>query len=75
MSATLVSTVPLPANPQAQPENVLANESKGLSQSVPKPVEKDKTAIPIPDRHAKTKIKPSEAATRYAHARTAARGS
>ncbi len=60
MSATLVNSIPLPANPQAQPQNVLANESKGVSQSVPKPVEKDKTAIPIPDRHAKekTKVKP-----------------
>ncbi len=57
MSATLVNNIPLPANPQAQPENVLANESKGVSQSVPKPEEKDKTAIPIPDRHAKTKTK------------------
>ena len=35
MSATLVNNIPLPANPQAQPENVLANESKGLSQSGP----------------------------------------
>jgi protein TonB len=60
MSATLVNNIPLPANPQAQPENVLANESKGLSQSVPKPVEKDTTAIPIPDRNAKTKIKPQK---------------
>ena len=60
MSATLVSTVPLPANPQAQPENVLANESKGLSQSKPKPVEKDTTAIPIPDRQTKTKTKPTK---------------
>ncbi len=55
MSATLVSTVPLPANPEARPENVLANESKGMSQSQPKPVEKDKTAIPIPDRQSKLK--------------------
>jgi protein TonB len=60
MSATLVSTVPLPANPQAQPENVLANESKGLSQSEPKPAEKDVTAIPIPDRQAKPKPKPAK---------------
>jgi protein TonB len=58
MSATLVNSIPLPASPEAKPENVLANESKGLSQSAPKPEEKDKTAIPIPDRKAKTKIKP-----------------
>jgi len=37
MSATLVSGIPLPPDPQAKPENVLANESKGLSQSVPHP--------------------------------------
>jgi len=60
MSATLVSNIPLPSNPEAKPENVLANESKGVSQSVPKPEEKDKTAIPIPDRTAKTKIKPQK---------------
>jgi periplasmic protein TonB len=53
MSATLVSTVPLPANPDAK--NVLATESKGLSQSVPKPVEKEPDAIPIPDRDVKAK--------------------
>ena len=35
MSAHLVSGIPLPPNPQAKPENVLANESKGLSQSDP----------------------------------------
>jgi len=58
MSATLVNSIPLPANPQAQPQNVLANESKGLAQSVPKPEEKDAKAIPIPDRKAKTKITP-----------------
>ena len=37
MGVTLVSTVPLPANP-ARPQNVLANDSKGLTQSQPKPV-------------------------------------
>ncbi len=31
IGATLVSTVPLPANP-AQTQNVLANESKGVTQ-------------------------------------------
>jgi protein TonB len=56
MGATLVSTVPLPANPQ-QTNNVLATESKGLSQSEPKPQEKEvePEAIPIPDKNAKTK--------------------
>ena len=59
MGVTLVSTVPLPA-PPVQTPNVLANESKGLTQSEPKPVEKEKEpeAIPIPDQNAKTKPKP-----------------
>jgi membrane protein involved in colicin uptake len=35
IGATLVSTVPLAANPAAT-QNVLANESKGLTQSQPK---------------------------------------
>src|SRR5208283_4849589 len=41
MNAHLVSGIPLPPNPQAKPENVLANESKGLSKSVPAPAAKD----------------------------------
>ncbi len=36
MGVTLVSTIPLPASP-AQTQNVLANESKGLTKSHPKP--------------------------------------
>jgi protein TonB len=56
MSATLVSSVPLPANPEAT--NVLANESKGLSESQPKPKIEEPDAIPIPDKT--TKIKPSK---------------
>ncbi len=35
IGATLVSTVPLPAAP-SQTQNVLANESKGVTQSQPK---------------------------------------
>ncbi len=62
MSAHLVSGIPLPANPQANPENVLATENKGLSKPLPAPVPKkaveDKTAIPIPDRQAKVKTPP-----------------
>ena len=56
MSATLVRSIPLPAQP-APTENVLANESKGLSQSQPKEVPKveEPKAIPIPDRDAKKK--------------------
>jgi protein TonB len=57
MGATLVSAVPLPANPE-QTTNVLATESKGLSKSEPTVQEKEPEAIPIPDKNTKTKIKP-----------------
>jgi periplasmic protein TonB len=55
MSATLVTSVPLPAQ-QAPTENVLANESKGLSLSEPKqlPLEQP-DAVPIPEKDAKKK--------------------
>ncbi len=58
ISAHLVSGIPLPPNPQAKPENVLANESKGLSQSLPAPAAKqkeDEQAIAIPDKLSKVK--------------------
>ena len=57
MGVTLVSSVPLPAS-AAQTQNVLANESKGLTKSLPKTEEKEPEAIPIPDKNAKTKPKP-----------------
>ena len=62
MGATLVTSVPLPANTE-QTNNVLATESKGLSRSEPKPVEKEPEAIPIPDKNTKTKQKPVTTAT------------
>lgn len=62
MGATLVSTVPLPANP-VQTQNVLATESKGLSKSQPKVQEQQPDAIPIPDKNAKKKPKPVTTAT------------
>ncbi len=57
MGATLVNSVPLPANP-TQTTNVLATESKGLSQSQPKVEEKEPDAIPIADKNTKKKTKP-----------------
>jgi len=56
MSATLVTSVPLPVQ-QAPTENVLANESKGLSQSEPKeePKVEEPEVIPIPDKDVKRK--------------------
>ena len=62
MGATLVSSVPLPASEQ-QTNNVLATESKGLTQSQPKVEEKEPDAIPIPDKTAKTKPKPKPVTT------------
>src|SRR3989475_12049526 len=56
IGGTLVSTAPLPANP-VQTQIVLANESKVLSQSLPKPEVKEPEAIPIPDTNAKKKAK------------------
>jgi protein TonB len=57
IGATLVSTVPLPANP-AQTQNVLANQSKGITQSQPKIEEKVPDAIEIQGKNAK--IKPAK---------------
>jgi protein TonB len=63
IGATLVSTVPLPANP-AQAQNVLANESKGITQSQPKPEEKiEPDAIEIQGKNAKIKPKPKKTET------------
>ncbi len=60
IGATLVSNVPLPANP-SQTQNVLANESKGITQSQPKIVEeKEPDAIEIQGKNAKIKPKKKE---------------
>jgi protein TonB len=56
MGVSLVSTVPLAANP-AQTQNVLANESKGLTQSQPKIEQKEPDAIEIQGKNAKIKPK------------------
>ena len=65
MGATLVSSVPLPAS-MTQTNNVLATESKGLSQSQPKVQEKEPEAIPIPDKNAKIKKPATTASQRTA---------
>jgi periplasmic protein TonB len=57
IGATLVNTVPLPANPE-QTQNVLANESKGLTQSQPKVEEVPPDAIEIQGKN--TKVKPKK---------------
>lgn len=56
IGATLVTTIPLPANPSPT-QNVLANESKGLTQSQPKIEEKVPDAIEIQGKNAKIKPK------------------
>ncbi len=53
MSVSIVSNIPLP-RPNVPTENIVANESKGVSQSLPREQEKETPeAIPIPDRQAK----------------------
>lgn len=56
IGATLVSNIPLPANP-APTQNVLANESKGITQSQPKIEEKEPDAIEIQGKNTKLKQK------------------
>lgn len=55
----LVSNVPLP-RPRTETENILANTSKGLTKTEPtKPEVVPPDAIPIPDKTAKAKPKPT----------------
>jgi periplasmic protein TonB len=60
IGVTLVSNVPLPAT-QTQTQNVLANESKGLTQSEAKVEEKEPDAIEIQGKD--SKIKPNKPPT------------
>src|SRR6202167_2410312 len=57
MGVTLESSVPSP-KPAAQTQNVLANESKGITKSEPKVEEKEPDAIEIQGKNAKIKKKP-----------------
>jgi protein TonB len=56
IGVTLVSSVPLPTT-AAPTQNVLANESKGLTKSEPKIEEKEPDAIEIQGKNSKTKPK------------------
>src|SRR5258708_36473014 len=56
MGATLVSAIPLPANP-TETTNVLATEAKGLAKSQPAGQEKEPEASPIPGQNTKAKTK------------------
>ncbi len=60
IGVSLVSNVPLLAAPSPT-QNVLANESKGLTQSQPKPQEKEPDAIEIQGKN--VKIKPKKVVT------------
>jgi len=67
MGVTLVSSVPLPSS-AVQTQNVLANESKGITQSQPKAEEKEPDAIAIPGKNAKIKPKPRSSESQKAQA-------
>ncbi len=62
IGVSLVSNIPLPAS-QVQTQNVLANDSKGITESKPQEKENEPDAIPIPDKNTKTKPKPPSAAS------------
>ena len=62
MSASLVSTIPLPAS-QVQTKNIVANESKGLTLSVPKVEQVEPEAVPIPEKESKRKPKKQPTST------------
>ena len=63
VQAHLTTAVPLPA-PQQPTQNIVANESKGLTQSVPEKVQEEPKAIPIPEKE--TKRKPQKTAVTQA---------
>src|SRR5215468_11727707 len=63
IGVSLVSNIPLPAS-SIQTQNVLANESKGLSKSQPIEKVEEPDAIPIPDKATKLKPKPVTSASK-----------
>jgi periplasmic protein TonB len=63
IGVTLVSAVPLPPT-AAQTQNVLANESKGITKSQPKVEEKEPDAIEIQGKNSKIKPKKTPAPTK-----------
>lgn len=63
VQANLVSVVPLPRQ-QERTDNILANDSKGQTQSIPQKVQPEANAIPIPDKtvpHKQAKTTPIQA--------------
>lgn len=63
IGVSLVSTIPLPAS-SIQTQNVVANESKGLTKSQPQEKQNEPDAIPIPDKNSKSKPKPVVSASK-----------
>ncbi|HST09205.1 MAG TPA: TonB family protein [Terriglobales bacterium] len=63
IGVSLVSNIPLPAS-SIQTQNVLANDSKGLTKSKPQEKENEPDAIPIPDKSTKVKPKPVTTASK-----------
>src|SRR5215468_3198536 len=63
IGVSLVSNIPLPAS-SIQTQNVVANESKGLSKSQPVEKTQEPDAIPIPDKTTKVKPKPVTSASK-----------
>jgi periplasmic protein TonB len=63
IGVSLVSNIPLPAS-SIQTQNVVANESKGLSKSQPVVKDTEPDAIPIPDKTSKVKPKPVTSASK-----------
>ncbi len=59
IGVSLVSNIPLPAS-QVQTQNVLANDSKGITESKPQEKENEPDAIPIPDKNTKPSRSPQE---------------
>jgi periplasmic protein TonB len=63
IGVSLVSNIPLPAS-SIQTQNVVANESKGLSKSQPIEKTQEPDAIAIPDKPTKVKPKPVTSASK-----------
>lgn len=57
VNASLVSSVPLPST-QPPTDNVLANDSKGLTETVPQKAVETPDAVPIPERETPKKPQP-----------------
>jgi len=52
VQVNMVNAVPLPTHTETT-DNILANDSKGITQSVPQKIQEEQDAIPIPDKNAK----------------------